>query len=334
MGAVVRNSNGSGRKLVLALASIVLLGACVALTVHAERRRRRGNGIRDDEDSSSASSLARTNNEPPAAAEFIRMAFCGNSILYYNDCPRLLQQMVETAFPAVTVVQDSCLRGGANLHSLFERGNGMGTKFGPSYDIGQPTVSQLLQSESSGWHFVVINDHTQAPAREATAHKSQTALVDSYVPLLNGATPILIQTPAYRKRGINDSDDLGDFDTMTRLLREGLQSYLTVLSPNINARIAPVGEAYRLIRQRGNIDLWKRLYSWDDFHPSPYGTWLQACVIFCTMFGQPPPPYNAQWWERSRYMQPPDEMPLPLPTDEEARHLWYVACEVTGVVVP
>jgi hypothetical protein len=332
MGAVVRNSNsnGSGRKLVI-LASIVLLGACVAWTVHAERKRRRGNGIRDEEDgSSSSSALAATNNEPPATAdEFIRMAFCGNSILYYNDCPRLLQQMVETAFPAATVVQDSCLRGGANLYSLFERGNGMGTKFGPSYDIGQPTVSQLLQSHSSGWQFVVINDHTQAPAREATARKSQTALVESYVPLLNGAIPILIQTPAYRKRGINDSDDLGDFDNMTRLLREGLESYLTVLPPNINARIAPVGEAYRLIRQRGDTDLWKRLYCWDDFHPSP-----QACVIFCTMFGQPPPPYNAQWWERSRYMQPPDEMPLPLPTDEEARHLWYVACEVTGVIVP
>lgn len=270
----------------------------------------------------------------------IRIAFCGNSMQYFNDCPRLVQQMIETAFPSsVRILQDSCLRGGATLSSLFQNGNGMSEKFGlVDDDIGQPTVSHLFRlpsvlssssnSDSSSWDFVVLNDHTQAPAREETAQDSKKVLAESYVPLLNGARPILIQTPAYRKAGIKDSEDLGDFESMTQRLREGLHSYLTVLPKH--ARIAPVGEAYRLIRQR-NVKLWKLLYSWDHFHPSPYGTWLQACVIFCVCFGRRPPNYNAQWWERSRYMQPPDEPPLPRPTDEEAQQLLLIACEVTGV---
>jgi hypothetical protein len=42
----------------------------------------------------------------------IRVAHIGNSIQYYNDCPRLLQQLLEERFQKF-VVQDSCLRGGA-----------------------------------------------------------------------------------------------------------------------------------------------------------------------------------------------------------------------------
>jgi hypothetical protein len=123
--------------------------------------------------------------------------------------------------------------------------------------------------------------------------------------------------------------------------------------------IAPVGEAYRYLHHH-NPALWNKLYSWDDFHPSPHGTWLQACVIYCTCFGtktadtpqqQPrgdsgsnknsksvrlllppqPPVYNPLWWEKSRYMQPPDQKPLPLPTAEEAMELRRVACLVCGV---
>lgn len=290
----------------LAVASISLLGTCVALFV--ERRRRQ------------------ITNECSSKIDEIRVAFCGNSMLYYNDCPRLIQQMIEAAFPSCSVVQDSCLRGGATLRSLFQRGNGMGTKFGPLHDVGQATVSQLLGPKQ--WDFIVLNDHTQHPTRESSASESRTTLYENYAPLCKSASPILIQTPAYRRTGTKNSSDLGDFDAMTDRVRDGVLSYLSVL-PN-NARIAPVGEAYRAIRQR-DIELWKRLYSWDDFHPSPYGTWLQACVVFCVCFGQRPPEYDAQWWEHARYMQPPDEKPLPLPTDVEAMELLFIACAVTGV---
>lgn len=297
---------GFSSSLVLAVASISLIGTCVALFVDHKRKQM------TDQSSS-------TNSE-------IRIAFCGNSMLYYNDSPNLIQQMIQTAFPSNSVLQDSCLRGGATLRSLFQRGNGMGTKFGPLHEIGQPTVSQLLSAKH--WNFVVLNDHTQHPTREASASESRTVLGEVYAALMKGACPIIIQTPAYRKAGIKNSSDLGDFDAMTDHVRDGVMSYLSVL-PN-NARVAPVGEAYRVVRKR-DIELWKRLYSWDDFHPSPYGTWLQACVVFCVCFGQRPPNYNAQWWEKCRYMQPPNEKPLPLPTDGEAMELLFIACVVTGV---
>jgi len=99
-----------------------------------------------------------------------------------------------------------------------------------------------------------------------------------------------------------------------------------------------VGEAYRYLHDT-NKDLWHKLYSHDDFHPSPHGTWLQACVLFCTCFpGNDadgvaailPPMYKPEWWDKSRVMQPSNEPPLPRPTLEEAMELRRVAGVVCG----
>ena len=51
-----------------------------------------------------------------------RVAFLGNSIIYYNDCPSFL---VNLSKGHVNIHQDSCLRGGTNLQQLWEQGNGM-----------------------------------------------------------------------------------------------------------------------------------------------------------------------------------------------------------------
>jgi hypothetical protein len=308
----------------------------------------------------------------------ISIAFCGNSMLYFNDCPRFMEQMITVGQSPVSVVQNSCLRGGATLTSLYQHGNGMSVKFATppatynlteilsvsknrtcttspddelvhakvdsatagtteSYDIGADTVLDMLQSTS--WDYVILNDYTQGPARMKSRKETLRTLIEKYVPLFgknNNTTivPIVVQTPAYKQAGLKDSEDLGDFISFTNRLAEGVKSYVDTLKQAgiTESRVAPVGEAYRYLHNNDK-QLWKRLYSWDHFHPSPYGTWLQACVIYCTMFDQCPPPYNETWWKYSRYMQPPDEKPLPKPTAEEAKELRRIACMITGVKI-
>ena len=80
----------------------------------------------------------------------ISVAFCGNSILYYNDCPRVLE-----ALSGGRLTQDSCLRGGASLKSLMVKGNGMGRELWPKDDCGQPSVKDLFASRN--WDFVVTS---------------------------------------------------------------------------------------------------------------------------------------------------------------------------------
>lgn len=419
------------------IACVLSLSVAAAAFVAVAAKNHRKNALSKSKNNTSAtsseidvtSSSGGGDNSSGAAAPGdgpnmnVSVAFCGNSILYFNDCPRLVQQMIEAAGAAaaagggggtarVTVTQDSCLRGGATLTTLWKHGNGMSQKFatpqaiiggGTSetqctsnstddgecknsttpivHDVGAASVQDLLSllkaspSKQRSWDYVVLNDYTQGPARAESRAETVRVLLEQYAPLLmqHGAIPILVQTPAYRKQGIKDTADLGDFDAFSDRLALGVQSYVEALrglqsstksddngnNSMAESRVAPVGEAYRYLH-RHNHALWKKLYSWDDFHPSPYGTWLQACVIYCTMFSptsssssstttitasgsvlkkvvvvppQQPPVYNALWWERSRYMQPPDEKPLPLPTQAEAAELRRVACLVCGLVL-
>ena len=323
----------------------------------------------------------------------VSIAFCGNSMLYFNDSPRLLE-LVITIFQSNTkVIQDSCLRGGATLSSLFEHGNGMATKFkttpaklqlqdilsstsivpnyiinpvcsgtdgignddeaAPSikaqptlhrdknhlshFDIGAHTVEQLIQSRPK-WDYIVLNDYTQGPARISSRKETQHVLRTKYVPLIqpheDTTTVIVVQTPAYQKENIKDSKDLGDFIHFTNLLAEGTAAYAQTLQDAgiKNVHVAPVGEAYRYLHNT-NKTLWRKLYSWDHFHPSPYGTYLQICVLYSIMFQEcvPIDTYNDNYWLYSRYMQPIDEEPLPKPSMDEANELRRVACMVTGV---
>jgi hypothetical protein len=80
------------------------------------------------------------------------VAFIGNSMFYFNDFPRFFEEISEG-----TVVQNSCLHGGASIGSLLLEGNSMYPQFETSkailgkdhqgntiYDYGACTVAQLL----------------------------------------------------------------------------------------------------------------------------------------------------------------------------------------------
>ena len=271
----------------------------------------------------------------------LAVAFMGNSIQYFNDCPRLVESMLRKA--GFAVEQNSCLRGGATLTSLWANGNGMRHKFSTppalrkngTYDIGSPSPSTLLQSKQH-WDFVLFQDHTQHPARDATRQQSLETLRTHVVPILlqkqqsnPNLTVLFLQTFAYRVPGLKDSDDLGDFHAFTERLVDGYDQYAAALREAgiRNVQIVPMGRAVQWLYKHRRNDLWEAMYSWDDFHPSPHGTWLQACLIFVTLTqGRiPPPRYNALWWDYCRYMQPPNERPLPLPTAQEAEDLRQLA---------
>lgn len=271
----------------------------------------------------------------------IRIAHIGNSIQYYNDCPRLLESIFKDHYGSEKgVTQDSCLRGGASLVSLWTKGNGMASKFATpnairpdgTYDIGRSSVQELLENEK--WHFVIMNDHTQSPAREDTKERTLEILSKEYLPLLSKANKdsivVFLMTAAYR-RPVNGSDDLGSFDEFTRKLEEGYGAYKRIVP---NSKVAPVGLAFQHVKNHypQNKECatfsWEMLYASDDFHPSPHGTLLQAFLLFSTIVGQEPPEYNPSWWDRARYMQPPEHERLQLPSIEDGALLRNIACAV------
>mmetsp|Transcript_22658 Transcript_22658/g.27788 ORF Transcript_22658/g.27788 Transcript_22658/m.27788 type:complete len:372 (-) Transcript_22658:60-1175(-) len=310
------------------------------------------------------------NNENESKNGAKRVACIGNSIQYFNDCPRLLENISNGNISN----QDSCLRGGVSLINILKQGNGMRNKFRTAnaiikdeseqcktvkYDIGAPSVQTLLcgenhcdeknEEENSGlsWDFIIMNDHTQSLARLSSRRETIQTLCSDYVPMIRqcGGIPILLMTAAYRREGIMDSDDLGTFEEFSEKVEKGyieLANALSEVLPTLQRpRIAPVGMAYKQIYFEDKKQ-WERLYHDDHFHPSPHGTFLQACVLHFTIFGYIPDEKEILLqierekvdsseggiWLRARMMEPKGDRVQSRPDKDEALYLLDVAKRV------
>lgn len=194
-------------------------------------------------------------------------------------------------------------------------------------------------SQSPVWDFVIINDQSVRPAIYEKALTSAKALKNKYAPLLEEieAVPVLIHTWGYDADSADNNANMAnlvDVPTFTNLLLEGYQLYAEtlkeVLPVELEPRIAPVGLAFLTVWEE-NFPLWKKLFGADLYHPSPHGTYLEACVIYATIYRRAPDPPTSLPVEvlfnrtRSRAISGDEQ---PLPTDDEALYLRWIAQRV------
>lgn len=344
---------------------------------------------------------------PPPLSHPPTVAFCGNSMLYYNDCPRLVEILLTQMYNNLTTttvaqqqttrLQDSCLRGGANLASLWDEGNGMQTKFGINHkglaravddhgsgddddnddnnnddDIGAPTVASLFQNppffdtsnnqnthNSRGWNYILLQDLEVYSTKSADDGRpvSLQALREHYLPSIqklsqqqppvSPPTVLLLETFAYQSPRLRETIGLGGMEEFTDALVLGYQEYANLVHDfGLDYRIIPMATAVEQLSTITNdnnddnlTDLWDRIYSHDGVHPSPHGTWLQACLIVAMATGRAPPVLwddnndmviATTWQRRARHwsMERNRQSPSPLPTMKEAEALRQLACQV------
>lgn len=91
--------------------------------------------------------LALINGDFSEQEEAVRVAMIGNSIMYYNDLPRLLEAM-----SGGQLTQDSCLHGDASLESHLVYGNGMLEK----WNTGQARMWDVDEKEASHEYYYDI----------------------------------------------------------------------------------------------------------------------------------------------------------------------------------
>lgn len=274
-----------------------------------------------------------------AESKTTRVAFIGNSYLYFNDVPRLVQAL---GGGEQTVHVEDCLRGGASWKGLLKNGNGMAEKFRTpnalspdgSYDIGASTVEELLAAPQA-WDFVVMNTYSQEAAIPEKRAQGIEAL-EALAPMLENAKacPVLMPTPAYRAPA-KGSEAIGGWEDFTQKQAEGFRMYAAhldvLLAGRREARIADVNGAFALVHEERH-DLWRDLFFEDDFHPSALGSYLEACVIFSTIFGRAAPiPHDSKsLFARARRMLPPPAEGR-LPTSAEMLYLRSVAARACSV---
>jgi hypothetical protein len=337
--------------------ALIILGICAAVP---------GNAIHSYLRDTHADHVASRDNE-------MTLAFIGNSYMYINDLPRVMEQLSHH-----NIKQQSVINTGAGLGSLLKQGNGMYELWQTTnaldfwggfdfvelmsntdieidedyqlYDFGMCTVPQLLEGydgylsyknnnevyfdvgtnpcfedeyymtiiqqqsfqDPMYFDYVILNDQTRRMANEDAREDSIDALTQAYAPLIKAsrAKPILIDTHAYYfvEDGMYGNETMGDvflgnsIAAFTSSIYEGLYEYVdelgALLPDKQKPKIAPVGLTYLAIYE-DNQKQWRMLFSDDAIHASQAGTYLAACVLYCTIYGHLPAAQHNHWDMRS-----------------------------------
>lgn len=192
----------------------------------------------------------------------LRVLFIGNSYTFFNDMPRQLQALAASCGQKMSVCQQT--HGGWRL----------------SQHAASPQTLEAIRR--GGWDFVVMQEQSKLPAREAEVVEQQmyasAASLDSITRLYNPQAQVVL----YQTWGHN----IPDYEQMQQRIAD---SYLK-LAHRLDARCAPVGMAWKRVRsEKPEIGL----YQDDGSHPTADGSYLAACVLYATMTGKS---FHSTYW--------------------------------------
>lgn len=199
-------------------------------------------------------------------AQSYEVLFLGNSYTFYNNMPNMASQIATSLGDTLLVELNA--PGGWKLEQHAANNS-----------------SSIQKIQEKNWDYVVL----QAQSNEPSFPPSQVAqetypyaqiLVDSIESNYSCTEPIFFMTWG-RKNGDNINGQIypiiSTYAGMQQRLRE---SYLEMGIDN-DATVAPVGMAWKeSINTNPNFEL----YTNDESHPNEAGSYLAACVFYCTIF--------------------------------------------------
>ena len=204
----------------------------------------------------------------PKPAPPVRVLFVGNSVTYSSNMPQMLVAMARHSRVNLQVQQHTPDGGTFGQHDA------------------SPVLRALL--DAGGWHFVVLQEQSQRPAQEdAWVHANVDGPAKNLARRAKGSSPtarvVLFDTPARR---YGDPDYVKTLPALATY--GGMQDRVTNtyrrLASELNAEIAPAGEAWRRVRnERPDLELYD-----DPIHPNREGAYLIACVFYATLLEKTP----------------------------------------------
>jgi len=204
-----------------------------------------------------------------SVAQTYDVLFIGNSYIYYNDLPIMLDNLANSLGDDINFEQSTI--GGETLEG---------------HSTSPFTINKINQSN---WDYVILQGQSQrsalSPSYVAT---NVTPFAQQLVNLIETnnvcSEPLFFMTWG-RKNGDQSYcafyPPVCTFDGMQSRLRDSYLNY----GLNNSATISPVGIAWkRVMDQNSNINLYRN----DNSHPSERGTYLTACTFYATIFKKSP----------------------------------------------
>ncbi len=196
-------------------------------------------------------------------AQQTSVLFIGNSYTYVNDLPNTMRQLALSLGDTVNVASSAPGGYTFQLHSTY-----------------QPTLDAIT---SQPWDFVVMQEQSQLgalPVDVTTTELGALQLIADIEANYECTYPVFYMTWG-RQNG--DSDNCASFPFMCTYdgMQQGLRDTYLYLATMNDAYVSPVGVAWKVVRDTHPLI---NLYQSDGSHPSVEGTYLAACVFYCTLF--------------------------------------------------
>lgn len=203
------------------------------------------------------------------AQKKLHVLFIGNSYTAANNLPNMIKQIALS-----------------KGDSLFTDEN---TPGGYTFQAHSTNAVTLSKIQLKPWDYVVLQEQSQrpafSPAQVAVEVYPYADSLNKYIKQNHNCTQTLFYMTWGRKNGDASNcaayPPICTYEGMQARLR---QSYLE-MAQNLNASVAPVGVAWKKVRNEGDSI---QLYSPDESHPSIAGTYLAACTFYATLFHKSP----------------------------------------------
>jgi hypothetical protein len=179
-----------------------------------------------------------------------KILFIGNSLTYTNNMPLILEAMGDSAGLSPLAVADVSF---------------------PDYSLQDHVAngSALTAIGAGGWELVVLQQGSSALPENRDELRQYTAIFAERIRKANSRPALYMVWPTFGRQA--------DWEAV-------IQSY-TLAASDVDGLLFPVGAAW--------LAVWKRdpgvpLYATDGLHPSLYGSYLAATVIFARIYGKSP----------------------------------------------
>jgi len=180
-----------------------------------------------------------------------RVLLVGNSYTFYNGgLPAIVHAMAESQGKKVECVP--CVSGGKSLEWHYTQGQ-----------------ARDFIANKGPWDVVVLQDYSLQPINKRDKMLEYARKLDADVKRA-GASTVFFMTWARQHQPEKQQVITDAYET---------------IAAELGADVAPVGLAWeRVLTENPDI----KLHTEDKSHPTPAGSYLAACVIYRTLFGEPP----------------------------------------------
>lgn len=204
------------------------------------------------------------------SSDIRNILFIGNSFTYFNDMPRMLQQLVDPKHEKYDF--DMVTRGGAYLHDYTAESGEL---------VSRLNAKRIWQK----WDAVIFQDQSINPALNPEDLKRAAIKLKQQF----DCPVYLYETWAYENGSSALAETGMTYDEMWLKLKEGYEA----AAEAIGARVVPVGDAFRYI---SGYDPDTVIYHVNDHkHPAIAGSYLAAMMFAGHLCGIKPDalPYPA-----------------------------------------